>query len=346
MVSVVLIILFLGFTCEVKCFPAAVNGSTLSRQENTLLSWLQRRYHFNAAEVEATKELIEDEENDVDPKQDKIIFRLQVEEIVRKLRTMSDEEMEKIRKLFSRKMGAVRADEVFEAAEEIFESEKEANEELRQSFQLNEGEEDAFEELVEDTKDGKDVETEDMEFKLGLSELADSYDQLSPEQEERFRSLVEEEFGSEEAAMIFQEIRAIHEEMETLKENPNGDNGISLAAEKIDKVADDQENKMFWGELNVDVPDEGGESNGDLGSNRDNGMEEVQDFGNPMHYSLQVQTLFQHSLQVQTLFKSSLQVQTLFQHSLQAQTLFKSSLQVKTLFQHSLLTFLKHSLQV
>ncbi|XP_035675087.1 uncharacterized protein LOC118414900 isoform X2 [Branchiostoma floridae] len=328
MVSVVLIILFLGFTCEVKCFPAAVNGSTLSRQENTLLSWLQRRYHFNAAEVEATKELIEDEENDVDPKQDKIIFRLQVEEIVRKLRTMSDEEMEKIRKLFSRKMGAVRADEVFEAAEEIFESEKEANEELRQSFQLNEGEEDAFEELVEDTKDGKDVETEDMEFKLGLSELADSYDQLSPEQEERFRSLVEEEFGSEEAAMIFQEIRAIHEEMETLKENPNGDNGISLAAEKIDKVADDQENKMFWGELNVDVPDEGGESNGDLGSNRDNGMEEVQDFGNPMHYSLQVQTLFQHSLQVQTLFKSSLQVQTLFQHSLQVQTLFTSNLKV------------------
>ncbi|XP_035675088.1 uncharacterized protein LOC118414900 isoform X3 [Branchiostoma floridae] len=227
MVSVVLIILFLGFTCEVKCFPAAVNGSTLSRQENTLLSWLQRRYHFNAAEVEATKELIEDEENDVDPKQDKIIFRLQVEEIVRKLRTMSDEEMEKIRKLFSRKMGAVRADEVFEAAEEIFESEKEANEELRQSFQLNEGEEDAFEELVEDTKDGKDVETEDMEFKLGLSELADSYDQLSPEQEERFRSLVEEEFGSEEAAMIFQEIRAIHEEMETLKglEDLTGEEG-------------------------------------------------------------------------------------------------------------------------
>ncbi|XP_066278762.1 mucin-22-like [Branchiostoma lanceolatum] len=278
MVSVVYLALFLVFITEVKCFPAAVNGSDLSGKESRLLTVLQRKFHFNDAEVEATKELIEDEENGVDPKQDKVIFRLQVEEIVRKLRTMSKEEMERIKRLFSRKMGVARADEVFDAAEEIYASEKEANEELEESFKLNEGEEEAFEELVEDTKDGRDPETEDMEFKLGLSELADSYARLSPEQEERFKNLVEEEFGSEEGAKIFEEIREIHEEMEILKANPDGANGISLAAEKINRVADDQENKMFWGELDVDVPDEGNEYNGNFGNN---GMEEIEDFGNP-----------------------------------------------------------------
>ncbi|XP_078597003.1 uncharacterized protein LOC144873481 [Branchiostoma floridae x Branchiostoma japonicum] len=275
MASSLLVFLFLGFMLEVKCFPAAVDESISSRKENRLLTVLGRRFHFDNAEVEATKELIEDEENNVDPEQDKITFRLQVEEIVRKLRTMSDEEMERIRMVFVRNMGPDRAEKVFGAAEEIYASEKEANEELQKSFQLNEGEEEAFEELVEDTKDGRDPETEDLEFKSRLYELADKYGQLSPEQEERFRDLVEEGFGPEEAATLFQELREIHEEMKTLEANSNGDNGINLAAEKVDIVADDQENKMFWGELHVEVPDEGSE-----GNDIDSGVEEVEDFGN------------------------------------------------------------------
>ncbi|XP_035677502.1 uncharacterized protein LOC118416488 [Branchiostoma floridae] len=275
MASSLLVFLFLGFMFEVKCFPAAVDESISSRKENRLLAVLGRRFHFDNAEVEATKELIEDEENNIDPEQDEITFRLQVEEIVRKLRTMSDEEMERIRMVFVRNMGPDRAEKVFGAAEEIYASEKEANEELQKSFQLNEGEEEAFEELVEDTKDGRDPETEDLEFKSRLYELADKYGQLSPEQEERFRDLVEEGFGPEEAATLFQELREIHEEMETLEANSNGDDGISLAAEKVDKVADDQENMMFWGELHVDVPDEGSQ-----GNDIDNGVEDVEDFGN------------------------------------------------------------------
>ncbi|XP_078597004.1 uncharacterized protein LOC144873482 [Branchiostoma floridae x Branchiostoma japonicum] len=273
MASPLLVFLFLGFMFEVKCFPAAVNESISSRnfKENRLLTVLGRRFHFNSEEVEATEDLIQDEENNIDPEQDEIIFRLQVEEIVRKLRTMSDEEMQRIRMVFVRNMGPDIAEEVFGAAEEIFAREKEANEELQKSFQLNEGEEEAFEELVEDTKDGRDPETEDMEFKLGLYELADGYDQLSPEQKERFRDLVEVEFGSEEAAWIFQEITKIQEEIKKLEANPNGDNGISLAKEKIDRVADDQENKVFWGELHVDVSD--GESEG---NDTDNGVEDFE----------------------------------------------------------------------
>ncbi|XP_035677503.1 uncharacterized abhydrolase domain-containing protein DDB_G0269086-like [Branchiostoma floridae] len=273
MASPLLVLLFLGFMLEVKCFPAAVNESISSRnfKENRLLTVLGRRFHFNSEEVEATKDLIEDEENNIDPEQDEIIFRLQVEEIVRKLRTMSEEEMQRIKMVFVRNMGPDRAEEVFGIAEEIFAREKEANEELQKSFQLNEGEEEAFEELVEDTKDGRDPETEDMEFKLGLYELADGYDQLSPEQKERFRDLVELEFGSEDAAWIFQEIIKIQEEIKTLEANPTGDNGISLAKEKVDRVADDQENKVFWGELHVDVYDERSE-----GNDTDNGVEEFE----------------------------------------------------------------------
>ncbi|XP_078582909.1 uncharacterized protein LOC144865797 isoform X2 [Branchiostoma floridae x Branchiostoma japonicum] len=243
MASLLLIFLFLGFMFEVKCFPAAVNESISLRNENRLLTVLGRRFHFNDAEVEATKELIEDEDNNIDPEQDKILFRLQVEEIERKLKTMSNEEMGMIRQVFVRNMGPDRAEEVFGAAEEIYEREKKANEKLPKSFQLNRGEEEAFEDLVEDTKEGWDPEMEDLEFKLGLSELKDSYGQLSPEQEERLRDLVEVEFGSEEAALIIKEIKAIHKEMLTLEANTNGNNGTRLAAEIVNRVADDQENR-------------------------------------------------------------------------------------------------------
>ncbi|XP_078669888.1 uncharacterized protein LOC144910547 [Branchiostoma floridae x Branchiostoma belcheri] len=271
MASVVYLFLFLVVLGEVKSFPADVNEVGLSKKEKTLLKVLNKKYKFNEEEVEATKELIEDEKNDIDPEQDKIIFRLQVEEIVRKLRTMTDEEMIQIKSLFVRKMGVERAEQVFQEAEELYESEKAANEELEKSFQLNKGEEEAFEELVEDTADGKDPETEDIEFKLGLSELADGFAKLTPEQEERFSDLVEEELGSEEAAKIFQEIKKIHEELEALKGSANGDDAIRLAAGKINTVADDRDNRKFWDELDVEVPD-----NDTPGDNIDNDMGQAQ----------------------------------------------------------------------
>ncbi|KAI8499432.1 hypothetical protein Bbelb_224830 [Branchiostoma belcheri] len=173
-------------------------------------------------------------------------------------------------------MGVERAEQVFQEAEELYESEKAANEELEKSFQLNKGEEEAFEELAEDTADGKDPETEDMEFKLGLSELADSYAKLTPEQEERFKDLVEEEFGSEEAAKIFQEIQKIHDELEALKGSANEDDAIRLAAGKINTVADDQDNRKFWDELDVEVDDDGSEIGVTPGDNVDNGMGQAQ----------------------------------------------------------------------
>eukprot|EP00058_Branchiostoma_floridae_P002627 XP_002588115.1 hypothetical protein BRAFLDRAFT_124945 [Branchiostoma floridae] len=212
--------------CALLCVLRDVHSAPAGKGENQLVKQLGDKLKFSKNEEKAVEELIDDEKGKTDNESNNIPFRMQVDQIVEKLKVLKDDEIQKVRHLFNKKLGNVATDKIFLEAHRIYEDQQNANRALEEDLWLDKEEDEAFEKLVEDIETGNDPYKEDNKTLYGIGLFASSVTALPKDEQE-----LEDPWATDDP-----DLEEAWEE------------------EEEQEAADAKETKSFWKKLGIETP--------------------------------------------------------------------------------------------
>eukprot|EP00058_Branchiostoma_floridae_P002626 XP_002588114.1 hypothetical protein BRAFLDRAFT_87634 [Branchiostoma floridae] len=220
-----------------------------------VIKTLKDDYNLSDEDEEVFKELIDDEEGKTDHENDNVPFRLQVMQVFERLQVLSDEELERVKSVFIKRMGEEATQQIFDEAYRIYMSELPEIDDLAEELWVDEEEAEAFEIVVEDVETGADPMEEDEKTQYGIEELATDVMNLPPDLQQRFRALLFDTFGEEQARALLDEINEIRNAIDSKIEDPWLD---EAAEEAIDEEEEDKyaRTNHFFKKLGVNVSEE------------------------------------------------------------------------------------------
>ncbi|XP_035674786.1 uncharacterized protein LOC118414701 isoform X1 [Branchiostoma floridae] len=237
--------------CALLCVLRDVHSAPAGKGENQLVKQLGDKLKFSKNEEKAVEELIDDEKGKTDNESNNIPFRMQVDQIVEKLKVLKDDEIQKVRHLFNKKLGNVATDKIFLEAHRIYEDQQNANRALEEDLWLDKEEDEAFEKLVEDIETGNDPYKEDNKTLYGIGLFASSVTALPKDEQELVRGLIINRYGEDMGRRLLDKMREINIHVNNLLETDWEYTDMALDSEE----GDVEEERRFWRNLGLEVPD-------------------------------------------------------------------------------------------
>ncbi|XP_078669227.1 uncharacterized protein LOC144910235 [Branchiostoma floridae x Branchiostoma belcheri] len=247
MKSFVTCLLFLALLCVLRDVYSAAVG----KGEKQLLNQLGDKLKFNENEEKAVEELIDDEKGQTDYEKNNDLFRVQVDQIVEKLKVLDDDEIQRVRHLFTKKLGNVATDKIFLEAHRIYQDQQQEIRELEEDLWLDKDEDEAFAKLVEDMETGKDPYKESNKTLYGIGQFASSVTHLPKDEQELVRDLIMNRYGEEKGKRLLDKMHEISNHVDDLLETDWAYTDEVLDTEE----GDVGEGRQFWKNLGVKVPD-------------------------------------------------------------------------------------------
>ncbi|CAH1259444.1 Hypp2280 [Branchiostoma lanceolatum] len=238
---------FLALLCVLRDVYSAPAG----QGEKQLINQLGEKLKFSENEEEVVEELINDEKGKTDNENNNLQFRMQVDQIVEKLKVLNDDEIQKVRHLFNKKLGGVATDKIFLEAHRIYQDEQDAFRELEEDLWLDKEEDEAFERLVKDLETGNDPYKEDNKTLYGIGQFASSVTALPKDEQELVRGLIMNRYGEDLGKRLLGKMAEINNHVNDLLETD-----WEYPDEVLDSDEEDVgEGKRFWKNLGLEVPD-------------------------------------------------------------------------------------------
>ncbi|CAH1247649.1 Hypp7972 [Branchiostoma lanceolatum] len=247
------------------CVPVPQSGE---ENEQQLMNTLKDDYNLSDEDEQVFEELINDEEGKTDHENDinvfvnsitlnefistDVPFRVHVMQVLEKFKVLSDEELDRVKTMFITRMGEEATQKIFDEAYRIYMNEQAELEDLEGELWVDKAEAEAFETVVKDVETGADPMEEDEKSQYGIEELATDVMSLPPDLQQRFRALLIDRFGEEQARILLDEINEIKNNVDSKIDNEWQDKNLT----QLDPEEEDiEEGKTFWHNLGAKVPE-------------------------------------------------------------------------------------------